>query len=179
MEKHLRVVPPVGLFLILMNTAWLITVFSFCLISQIYLFFADDPPKITKHPESQSVVTGALVAFTVEAMGDSLQFQWQKDGKDIDRDKSRLQCSQSDNISTLCIQHVEKSDQGHYKCLVTNAVEKNGKPSLEAELTVCELFFFLAFVLFFIAHVVLVVKFAICCLLEIELQQVWVGDSDA
>ena len=159
----------------LMNTAWLITVFSFCQICQIYLFTVD-PPKITKHPESQSVVTGALVAFTVEAMGDSLQFQWQKDGKDIDGDKSRIQCSQSDNTSTLCIQHVEKSDQGHYKCLVTNAVEKNRKPSLEAELTVCELFLFF---LVFISHVVLVVKFVICCLPEIELQQVRAGDSDA
>ena len=131
----------------LMNTALLITVFSFCQICQIYLFTVD-LPKITKHSESQSVVTGALVAFTVEAMGDSLQFQWQKDGKDIDRDKSRIQCSQSDNTSTLCIQHVEKSDQGHYKCLVTNAVEKNAKPSLEAELTVCELFFFSFLLLF-------------------------------
>ena len=145
----------------LMNTAWLITVFSFCLISQIYLFFADDPPKITKHPESQSVVTGALVAFTVEAMGDSLQFQWQKDGEDIDRDKSRLQCSQSDKTSTLCIEQVEKSDQGHYKCLVTNAVEKNGKPSLAAELNVCEFF-----LVFFFLCVVLVVEFSICLLVH-------------
>ena len=86
-------------------------------------------------------MTGALIAFTVEAMGDSLQFQWQKDGKGIDRDKSRLQCSQSDNTSTLCIQQVEKSDQGHYKCLVTNPVEKNGKSSHVAELTVREFVF--------------------------------------
>ena len=94
-------------------------------------------------------MTGAPVAFTIEAMGDSLQFQWQKDGKDIDGDKSRIQCSQSDNTSTLCIQHVEKSDQGRYKCLVTNAVEKNAKPSLAAELNVCELFVFFLFVFFY------------------------------
>ena len=71
-------------------------------------------------------------------MGDELQFLWQKDDKDIDKNESQLQCSQTDNTSTLHIQHVKKSDQGHYKCLVKNPVGKSGKTSHEAELTVCE-----------------------------------------
>ena len=71
-------------------------------------------------------------------MGDELQFLWQKDDKDIDKNESQLQCSQTDNTSTLHIQHVKKSDQGHYKCLVKNPVEKSEKTSHEAELTVCE-----------------------------------------
>ena len=103
-----------------------------------YLFFIVDPPKITRHPESKLVVTGTPTAFTVEATGDELQFQWQKDGEDIDRNKSWLQCSQTDKTSTLHIQCVEKKDQGHYKCLVKNAVGKSEEISHEAKLTVCE-----------------------------------------
>ena len=99
------------------------------------LFLTVDPPKITRHPESQSVVTGTIIAFTVEATGDDLQFLWQKDEKDIDRNGSRLQCSQTDHTSTLRIQYVKKSDQGHYRCLVKNSVEET---SYEADLTVCE-----------------------------------------
>ena len=108
------------------------------------LFLAVDAPKITQHPESQSVVTGTTIAFTVEATGDDLQFLWQKDGKDIYKNESQLQCSQTDNSSTLRIQHVKKSDQGHYKCIVENPVGMSEKTSDEAELTVRE-FFYLAF----------------------------------
>ena len=90
------------------------------------------------------MVTGTAIAFTVEATGDDLQFLWQKDGKDIDKNESRLQCSQTDNTGTLHIQHAKKSDQGHYKCLVKNPVGMSEKTSDEAELTVRE-FFYLAF----------------------------------
>ena len=103
-------------------------------------FHAVDPPKITRHPESKSVETRTPTGFTVEATGDNLQFQWQKDGKDIERNTTRLQCSQTDNTSTLYLQRVVKSNQGHYKCLVKNLVEKSGMPSNTAKLTVCELF---------------------------------------
>ena len=103
-------------------------------------FLKVDPPKITRHPESQSVVTRTTIAFTVEAMGDDLQFLWQKDDKEIDKNESRLQCSQTDNTSTLHIEHVKKSDQGHYKCLVKNPVEKSGTKSDVAELIVCEFY---------------------------------------
>ena len=109
--------------------------------SQLICFLTVDPPMITRHPESKSIVTGTPTAFTVEATGDELQFQWQKDGEDIDRNESRLQCSQTDKTSTLHIQCVEKSDKGHYTCLVKNAVQKNEEISREAELTVCELSF--------------------------------------
>ena len=80
-------------------------------------------------------MTGTPIAFTVEATGDDLQFLWQKDGKDVNKNGSQLQCRQTDNTSTLRIQHVKKSDQGHYRCLVKNPVEET---SYEAELTVCE-----------------------------------------
>ena len=111
---------------------------QFVSIYTVKSFLTVDPPKITRHPESQSVVTGTPIAFTVEATGDDLQFLWQKDDEDIDKNESRLQRSQTDNTSTLCIQHVKKSDQGHYKCLVKNPVEKSGTKSYVAELIVRE-----------------------------------------
>ena len=112
--------------------------------SQLILFLSIlfhptvDPPKITQHPQSKSVVTGAPTAFTVEATGDGLWFLWQKDSKDINRNEPRVQCTQADKTSTLRIQCVKKSDKGHYKCLVKNPVEKRGRSSLAAELTVCK-----------------------------------------
>ena len=101
-----------------------------------------NPPEITRHPENISVATGASTVFTVEATGDNLQFQWQKNGKDIDQDECRLQCSHADNISTLHIECVEKSDKGHYKCLVKNPVQKRVLATRVAELCVCEFTFY-------------------------------------
>ena len=99
------------------------------------LILSANPPQITQHPKHQSVCTGADVAFTVEATGDDLQFQWQKDGKDIDRNMPRLQYTKTDKSSILNISCVEESDKGHYRCLVTNPV---GKTLSAAELTVRE-----------------------------------------
>ena len=101
-------------------------------------FLTVNPPQITRSPESQSVSTGTDISFSVEATGDNLQFQWQKDGKEIDSDDSRFSSSQTDSTSTLRIQRVQKSDEGHYKCLVKNPVEQSGISSQEAELAVCK-----------------------------------------
>ena len=101
-------------------------------------FFLVDPPEITHNLESKTVATGDPISFTVEATGDNLQFKWQKDGNDIKSTGSRLRCSQAEKTSTLRIQNVEKRDIGHYRCLVKNPVEKNGKTSHVAELTVRE-----------------------------------------
>ena len=100
-----------------------------------------DPPSITRHPENKLVATGMDAVFTVEATGDDLQFQWQKDGECIDRHDPRFHCSQTDTTSTLCIKHVLKNDEGHYKCVVKNPVAERGEVSHEAELFVCELSF--------------------------------------
>ena len=97
-----------------------------------------DIPKITKNPESQSVATGTDVIFRVEAVGDELEFQWQKDGIDIDSNESRLCCNRTSDSSTLCIQHAKKEDKGCYRCVVKNPGEISGKPSLEADLSVCK-----------------------------------------
>ena len=56
------------------------------------------------------------VEFSIEATGDNVQFQWQKDGIDLsDGDKYR-----GVNTDTLGIIAVEGSDEGDYRCLVEN-----------------------------------------------------------
>ena len=97
-----------------------------------------DPPRITRHPENKSVATGRKAVFVVEATGDDLKFQWQKDGECI-RNEPWFHCSQTNTTSTLCIENASKDDKGRYKCVVENLVEMSGKASDEAELLVCEL----------------------------------------
>ena len=98
-----------------------------------------DPPKITQHPKDQSVATGTDATFRVEATGDDLQFQWQKNERSIIDIESRFNFSISADTSTLCIQHTEKNDKGHYQCMIKNPVEKKGKLSKKAHLSVCKL----------------------------------------
>ena len=95
---------------------------------------AVDPPKVTQHPKSLSVLTGAQATFEVEAIGDNLSFQWQKDGSVVHNDSNY---SGSDT-SILMIQHVKKSDGGYYSCLVRNEVTTNGEVSDKAQLIVCK-----------------------------------------
>ena len=107
----------------------------------IIFFHSVDLPKITIDPESQLVATGTPTSLRVEATGDELQFQWQKDDIDIDSSEPRTQCNSAGNASTLHIQHTKKIDNGRYRCLVKNPVEKIGKASQEANLSVCKGFF--------------------------------------
>ena len=92
-----------------------------------------DPPRITQHPKDQPVATGADVSFHVEATGDDLNFQWQKNHSNL-HDCKRYCDAHTD---TLHIVKVEKSDKGRYSCLVKNAVGE--KLSDEALLAVSKL----------------------------------------
>ena len=77
-----------------------------------------DPPKITQHPNDQSVTIGDNVAFHVEATGDDLNFQWQRNQSDLgDGDRC---CGTHTN--RLRIIEVEKDDKGRYRCHVKNSV---------------------------------------------------------
>ena len=108
------------------------------LLLDLMFFHSVYPPKIIRDPENHSVATGADTVFRVETTGDELQFQWQKDGIDIDRNEPRFQCNSAGNASTLHIKDTNKSDKGHYRCLVKNPVERRGLPSAEANLSVCK-----------------------------------------
>ena len=98
------------------------------------LLFSVDPPKVIQHPNSQSVPTGAQTTFTVEATGDDLTFQWQKNGSDVHNDSNYS----GTDTNRLSIRHVKKSDGGCYRCLVRNEVKRGGILSKEAQLSVCK-----------------------------------------
>ena len=106
-------------------------------------FHSVDPPEIMQDPKSQSVVIGADATFRVEATGDDLKFQWQKDGIEIDSSEPRFQCKSGRTVSTLDIKDTNKCDKGHYRCLIRNPVEKRGMLSTEANLSVCKSLIFL------------------------------------
>ena len=73
--------------------------------------------------------------FKVEATGENLHFQWQKECVDINDGGDGYRGT---NSQTLWILNVEKKHDGHYRCHVMNYVE--GKHSNEALLTVSKLF---------------------------------------
>ena len=100
----------------------------------MFSFFTVDPPKVTHHPKSQSAPTGAETTFKIEATGDDLIFQWQKNARDVHND---INYSGTDT-KAFSIRHVKKSDEGHYRCLVKNEVKKDGILSKEAQLSVCK-----------------------------------------
>ena len=80
------------------------------------------------------MVSGTEATFKVEATGDDLQFQWQKDHDNI-YDYDKKYCGTDTN--TLHIGMVDKGDEGRYRCLVKNYVEKVA--SNDADLTVGKL----------------------------------------
>ena len=93
------------------------------LIPSILIFFsllAVTPPKITWHPENQSVAFGEHVVFSIKATGENLQFQWQKNGSDLSDDDNYYGV----NTDTLDIVAVKEDDEGDYGCLVKNDVGK-------------------------------------------------------
>ena len=106
----------------------------------MFSFFTVAPPKATQHPKSQSVPTGAQTTFTVEATGDALTFQWQKNTNDVHNDGNYS----GTDTNTLSIRPVKKSHAGCYRCLVMNDVKKDGILSREAELSVCKFNFIMS-----------------------------------
>ena len=86
-----------------------------------------------EHPKDQSVAPGAVAKFQVKATGDGLQFQWQKNRKEILIDGGRYCNTDTD---TLRIEEVEENDKGRYRCIVTARSDAGKKFSDEARLTI-------------------------------------------
>ena len=81
-----------------------------------------------------SVTTGTNVTFKVQATGDYLHFQWQKDCIDLSDDDKY----QDTDTDTLHILKVEKSDsKASYRCHIKNDADE--KFSKQAVLTVSKL----------------------------------------
>ena len=82
---------------------------------------------ITGQPVLQTaVVPGELVTFAVIATGDSLIYQWQKDGINI--------LGSNSAIYTIAV--VAVINEGAYQCIVSNAA--GSATSAAASLTVCK-----------------------------------------
>ena len=83
---------------------------------------------ITGQPVSLTlVVPGQTATFTVTATGDNLMYQWQKDTVNI---------ATGANSATYTIAAVAESDEGEYRCVVSNTA--GSVPSTAASLSVCK-----------------------------------------
>ena len=103
-------------------------------LSNLLSFLTVDHPKITRHPKSKSITTGADVTMTVRATGDNLHYQWQKDGIDLSDDDRHCDTG----THTLHIVKMEIFDnKAHYRCHVKNEIGEEF--SREAVLTVSKL----------------------------------------
>ena len=74
------------------------------------------------------VVPGQCATFTINATGSNLMYQWQKNGVNI---------TTKATSATYTIAAVAESDEGEYRCVVSNAA--NSVTSTAANLTVCKL----------------------------------------
>ena len=103
------------------------------LLNRLFILTVD-PTKIIGHPESKSITTGGDVNTTVQATGDNIHYQWQKDGIDLSDDDRHCDTS----THTLRIVKMEKDDNKvHYSSLVKNEVGEEF--SKDAVLTVSKL----------------------------------------
>ena len=84
------------------------------------------PPRITTHPKQlKDAVPGETLAFTIQASGtEPLNYQWEiKTGGwsgmwqlcDVERFPGA-------NFSTLIVPHVQRLNEGSYRCVVSNIV---------------------------------------------------------
>ena len=87
----------------------------FCTLLNLH---AADPPQVTVHPVDQTnIVPGSDVSFSVTATGTApLSYQWQKVGVNLTDGGSITGAT----TATLTITGVMESDEGGYRCVVTN-----------------------------------------------------------
>ncbi|MBN2571324.1 MAG: immunoglobulin domain-containing protein [Ignavibacteriales bacterium] len=72
--------------------------------------------EIIVQPEGQSVKEGDFVSFEIEASGNDISYQWQKNGVDL-VESNRVSGITSND---LIISNIQLSDEGNYNCVVSN-----------------------------------------------------------
>ena len=107
------------------------------LLAHILLHLAD-PPRIISDPQNlKDALCGKPVTFTAEATGtEPLNYQWERkqaidDGEWQPCDVERFPGADS---STIVIPSVEKSNEGSYRCVVSNCA--GSQSSYPAKLSV-------------------------------------------
>ena len=96
----------------------MIQFFCDCVYILHHLSSATVVPQVTVHPvDLNNIVPGSDVSFSVTATGtEPLSYQWQKDVVDLTDGGSITGAV----TSTLTIADVMESDEGGYRCVVTN-----------------------------------------------------------
>ena len=82
----------------------------------VLVYHVADPPRITTHPvDVKDAIPGNQVEFIIQATGTQpLNYQWEcEEGSDVERFPGA-------RSSTLTIPSVQKSDEGSYRCTVSN-----------------------------------------------------------
>lgn len=103
------------------------------LIIIFYLFFLTvSPANIITHPYDQTVAEGDSVTFSVDASGDGLTYQWQRNGINIEPSTGKFEGVSN---HTLTVNNVQVEDTGLYKCIVFNKAG-DGAISDEANLQI-------------------------------------------
>ena len=97
-----------------------------------------DPPRITIHPQKlKDVVQGKPAKFSIQASGTgTLNYNWQwKPAEELSGSEDWKQCDvKLCKGATLSITKVEKSNEGSYRCVVSNFA--GNETSITADLTV-------------------------------------------
>ena len=96
--------------------------FTFC--TYMYIFTADSP-RVTSHPRDlKDVVPGKPVMFTAEATGtEPLSYQWlhwKLAGEGGGSGEWQPCPAEWSDGATLTIPSVQKSNEGHYCCVISN-----------------------------------------------------------
>ena len=107
-------------------------------VTPTFSFYVAEAPRITSHPQDlKDAVLGKPVMFTAEGSGtEPLKYQWE--WKQAINDDEWQPCDgetfAGTDSSTLTIPSVQKSNEGSYRCVVSNfAGNQTSKP---AELSV-------------------------------------------
>ena len=92
-------------------------------VLSLHLLHVAEPPRITTHPKDfklEDTVLGQQVSFTIQATGTKpLNYQWQYNPDTEGWSEEWQPCSGS-NTATLTIPSVQKSNEGSYRCVVSN-----------------------------------------------------------
>jgi hypothetical protein len=99
-------------------------------IAESTLAAPTNPPFLLAHPTNCIVPAGGTATFSVTATGAGLRYQWQKDGANL----ANAGHDTGATNSTLTISNADESDEGAYRCVVSNPYGSSN--SLSATLTV-------------------------------------------
>ena len=108
------------------------------LVLSVFSVCVADPPRITTHPqELKDVAQGKPAKFSIQASGtETLNYDWQwKPAEELGGSEDWQQCDvKLCKGATLSIAKVEKSNEGRYRCVVSNFA--GNETSIPANLTV-------------------------------------------